>query len=95
MIYLLILSLLFVIYFAGIRIWLYREEQLRVKSYMKPWNEAIKREDWDACDYWDAGSRNYPLLEPRVVFNPIAWIRYWNWIPPNPQVVKSMIEVEE
>ena len=95
MIYLLIVSLFSLTYFTGGLIWLQREKQLRVERYQNPWKEAIERRDWDACHYWDAISRNYPLLEPRVVINPFSWIRYWNWTPPNPQVDKFSIEVAE
>lgn len=62
-------------------LWLPHEKFLRWNYIEKPWKESIKASDWPSCDYWKKVSETYPLLNLSVVFNPIAWVRYWNWKP--------------
>ena len=63
-------------------LWLRRERWLYYDRLHNPWGEAIDRDDGPACDYWYTVGKNYPLLKARIILNPIAWIRYWNWRPP-------------
>jgi hypothetical protein len=74
-------TLMALLCFGGF-IWLQHEKNIRENKVHAPWKEAIKRNDWAACDHWNSVSKSYPLLGIRVVFNPIAWVRYWNWNPP-------------
>ena len=93
--YVTVIAILIIANCTGALLWLRHEEKIRFNKVHKPWRRAIKEDNWAGCDYYEAVSKNYPLLHLQVVFNPVAWIRYWNWTPPNPQVVKSTIEVEE
>ena len=70
------------LYFVGGLVWLKRERKLRNNFLHGPWREALGRRDFESCDYYNEAAKTYPLLEARVVLNPIAWIRYWNWRPP-------------
>ena len=63
-------------------LWIKRERWLYYNRIHNPWGQAIDRDDGLACAYWNTVGEGYPLLKPRVVLNPISWIRYWNWRPP-------------
>ena len=70
------------LYCGGVLVWLNREQKLRNNFLHGPWRKAIDGGDWGACDYYNNVGKAYPLLEARVVLNPVAWILYWNWRPP-------------
>ena len=80
-----IVILLFVgilLYFGGGLVWLNREQKLRNNYLHGPWREALDQGDLETCDYYYEASKIYPLLKARIVLNPIAWVHYWNWRPP-------------
>jgi len=84
MTFLLVLSILCIVWCIGGVVWLNREKQLRYNNLHSPWQEAIKANNWDDCEHWNGVAKSYPLLGARVVLNPIEWIRNWNWRPRQP-----------
>ena len=71
-----------VFYFVGATIWLSRQRTLSREHIFLPWQKARDKEDFAACYYFSAVYRNYSLLGAQYCFNPIMWIRHWNWRPP-------------
>jgi len=73
----------FIVYWILVRVWISRSLVLVKRRYFTPWNDAIERGEFDRCAAFEAiyDSQVISLLSWRVVLNPVAWIRYWNWRP--------------
>lgn len=62
---------------------------LYVERVAEPWREAINTSTTvpdPKLEHWKQVSTNFEFGTWKHILNPISWIRYWNWIPPQPPV---------
>lgn len=72
------------LYACGMLAWNQRAFHLYLERVSRPWGEAIERNDWDACRHWRELAASGVLQRWDVMFNPVAWVRYWDWKPTAP-----------